>query len=192
MTRINNHNSNDFSCGYIGSFQKGKGIELVLKIAEKMPTIKFHVVGGTKEEVEALKKKYTGNNIVWYGFLSQCEAMKVLNEKIDIALLPNQRRMIVGNGADIGRWTSPMKLFEYMSYGKVIISSRLPVLEEIVKDGNNALLAEPEDAGEWISTINKVCSNKELAFKLMKNALNDFNSNYTWDKRVVRILEEEV
>lgn len=188
ITQVDYFNNNDLTCGYIGSFQKGKGIELVLKIAEKMPEVIFHVVGGTKEEVVKFQNKYTGNNIVWHGFLSQHDAMDILRNKIDIALLPNQRKVIVGNGADIGRWTSPMKLFEYMSYGKIIISSRLPVLEEIVQDGNNALLAEPDDVEEWIRAINQVRFNKGLASRLQKNALLDFNNNYTWDKRVKRVL----
>lgn len=176
---------NNISCGYIGSFQKGKGIELILELASKLPNITFHIVGGSDKEVEQFRNIYSCSNIVWYGFLSQKEAMKVLKNNIDIALLPNQHKVFVGKNAnvDIGRFTSPMKLFEYMSYGKAIIASDIPVLKEILCNKRNAILVSPTNVDEWCEAIIKLVSNSNDFNTIRQNCLVDFKSYYTWERR---------
>lgn len=189
MDTIDYVEKDHYSCGYIGSFQKGKGIEQVLEIAKQLPSVTFHIVGGKTEEINKIKKINTCKNIIWHGFLPQAEAMRILKNQIDIALLPNQADVIVGNGANIGKWTSPMKLFEYMSYGKMIVASDLPVLKEIIRDEHTALLANSENTEEWINAINKLINDKDLAESVRKNALEEFNNNYTWKKRAEKVLD---
>ena len=46
-----------------------------------------------------------------------------------------------------------MKLFEYMAYKKAIVASDLSVLKEIITNGDNALLASPENLSEWENAI---------------------------------------
>lgn len=191
LEEINNVEcSKTLSCGYIGSFQKGKGIDIVVEIANKLGDVPFHVVGGSTADIERLKAKCKFKNIIWYGFLPQVEAMNVLKDKIDIALLPNQPQVYVGKhgNVDIGKWTSPMKLFEYMSYGKVIIASDIGVLKEIIQNGVNALLVSPNDIDEWANAIQKIDSSRELANTIKHNAYNDFVANYTWDKRAQKLM----
>lgn len=179
------------ACGYIGSFAPGKGIELVIRIAALLPDVVFHVVGGRTEEIEKLRQTST-SNIIWYGYLKQSEAMNVLKKYIDIALLPNQKKMYVGNGygngyVDIGAFTSPMKLFEYMAYGKAILASKIPVLEEIVSDGKNAITVDPSNANEWAKEITNLIQNNELYEKIRLNAYYDFKSKYTWLQRAKNV-----
>lgn len=179
------------TCGYIGSFQKGKGVELILEIAAACREMQFHIVGGKKEEIEAFQEQYPGDNIIWHGFVRQKEAMKILYEDIDIALLPNQRNMMVGKKGmtDIGAYTSPMKLFEYMSYGKAIVASRLPVLQEVICDGRNALLADCGDVQEWITAIGRLQQDETLFETIRMHAYEDFIKKYTWESRAKRAVE---
>jgi glycosyltransferase involved in cell wall biosynthesis len=44
-------------------------------------------------------------------------------------------------------YASPIKLFEYLALGKAILAPRQPNMEEIVADGQSALLYEPTDEG---------------------------------------------
>ena len=60
---------------------------------------------------------------------------------IDICLLPYKSKITVsGNIGDISKYTSPLKIFDYMILGKLIVCTNLPVLKEILKDKQNSLL----------------------------------------------------
>jgi glycosyltransferase involved in cell wall biosynthesis len=72
-------------------------------------------------------------------------------------LAPYQKAvMIHGNKGDIATWMSPLKIFEYMSHGKAIVASDLPVLREILADGHNALLVPPDDIERWKGALQRL------------------------------------
>lgn len=170
--------------GYIGSFLPGKGAELVVAIANLMPDVQFYLVGGPKENlnVESLP-----TNICITGQMMHSEALQML-WMFDVALLPNQSSVLVSNGkVDIGKWTSPLKLFEYMAAQRPIVASRLPVLQEVLSDHHNSLLANPTDPIDWVHCIRKLLSDRDLARRIAKTAQQDFLDHYTWDQRARRM-----
>lgn len=174
--------------GYVGSLFPGKGMEIISKLTYKLPNLKFIIVGGSKEEVNFWKKKCNLKNTQLIGYVKQKELINYYNE-FDIVLLPNQKDILVNNKKNnIGKWTSPLKLFEYMSYQKPIISSDLPVLREILKNNYNCLLSSPKDVEEWKNNILKLLNDDSLRDRLTKNAYNDLINKYTWDKRAEKIL----
>ncbi len=172
--------------GYVGSFLPGKGAELVLKIAALMPETKFVMVGGPDS---ALPQGKRPPNVSLLGRLSHVEAMRQM-AGFSVALLPNQSKVLVSDGrADIGSWTSPLKLFEYMSAHRPIVASRLPVLQEVLVDGRNALLADPLDAGDWAAKIRQLLGDEVMARALADTAYQDLLSNYSWDARARRMVD---
>ena len=176
--------------GYIGSFLPGKGVELVLRIATLMPEVRFELVGGTADD---LPGHIVPPNVVFAGRLPHAAAMERLDMH-DVVLLPNQKQVLVSGGKlDIGAWTSPLKLFEYMAAGKPIVASRLPVLMEILEDGHNCLLADCGATEEWVARIGRLLANPTAASALGDIARRDFLMSYTWPIRagkVIRIFEE--
>lgn len=177
-------------CVYIGSFYKGKGVDTIVEIAGKMPEMTFHIVGGSKAQItEMIKNIKTDNkNIIWHGYLSQKNAMEVL-DKVKIALLPNQDRVLISQKNDIGKWTSPMKLFEYMSRGKAIIASNIQVLREVLIDEVNCLLVEPNDVEQWINAIRRLSNDNLLLEKISKTAKQDLETKYSWNIRAKKALK---
>nr|WP_239586726.1 glycosyltransferase family 4 protein [Shouchella xiaoxiensis] len=177
-------------CVYVGSFYPGKGIEVVMELAKRMPNNRFHVVGGNVKEVKKFKKINANENIVWYGYLPNGQAMEVLM-KGDIALLPNQKEVLIGkNKTNIGKWTSPMKLFEYMSLGKAIVASDIPVIQEILIDKKNAVLASPDNIDHWIESIRLLEGDRDLLKFISINAKKDLEYKYSWTTRAKRVIEE--
>ena len=81
-------------------------------------------------------------NLKFWGHVSPARVPECLGQ-FGIALLPNQPSVRLPNGDDIGRFTSPMKLFEYMAAGRAIIASDLPTLREVLTDDVNCLLVPP-------------------------------------------------
>jgi len=101
--------------------------------------------------------------------------------------MPYQQRVAASSGGDISRYLSPMKLFEYMACQRVIVSSNLPVLHEILNSQNSILLSS-EDVDEWVSALREVQTNPNKLHKLAAKAHEDAHL-YSWERRVERILE---
>src|SRR5262249_13241169 len=59
-----------------------------------------------------------------------------------VLVLPNSRAEPIS-----ARYTSPLKLFEYMAAGRPIVASDLPSLREVLTGGRNAVLVPPDDPG---------------------------------------------
>ena len=82
---------------------------------------------------------------------------------------------------------SPLKIFEYMSSQKPIISSNHKVIREILRNDDNALLCEPNNFNEWVKAIIRL-KDQKLRKKLAKKSYSDYLSKHTWEKRVQKIL----
>ncbi len=179
--------SDKFNVGYIGSLKPGKGLEIIARIALKMINVNFHIVGGDTNELLFWKKSIQSNNVIFHGFKYQDELQSYIL-KMNVCLLPNQRKILTGKKSDIGKYTSPLKMFEYMSYGKPIIASDLPVLREILTE-DCAILVGCDSEEDWINAINLLMNNREMAYRLGNRAREVFELNYTWEIRAKRIYD---
>lgn len=173
----------NIECCYVGSFYEGKGIETVVLISNYLPFYKFHIIGGTKLEIAKMKSKSMNDNITWYGHLNQNRIIEVV-KKCQIGLLPNKTKVIIDKNKDIGQWTSPLKMFEYMAQGKCIVASDIKVLKEILTNNENALLVDEDDIDEWVETIKMLNNHRDLLLRISTRAYNDIKNMYSWDKRV--------
>jgi glycosyltransferase involved in cell wall biosynthesis len=179
----------DFNACYIGGFHKGRGIELIMEIAEKMQNIGFHLFGGTDRQIGRLKQK-TSSNVHFYGYITPAKTYKARNAA-DVLLMPYQKNVMVAqNASETSRWMSPIKLFEYMSSKKPIISSNQKVLREVLEHNRNCLLCESDNSEQWIQAIRSLKEDKKLYTDISEMAYKDFIDRYTWDKRIERILFE--
>ena len=59
---------------------------------------------------------------------------------LDICLLPNQINLFLKGVGNISSYTSPIKLFDYMSHKKAIIASDISVLREVLNEKNSILV----------------------------------------------------
>lgn len=175
--------------GYVGHLYKGKGMELVAQLARSCPWADFHVVGGKEADIVFWKDKTCGPNITFHGYLPHSKVATAL-KAFDVVLLPNQKVVSAHGGGhvDIGKWTSPLKAFEYMAAKKPIIGSDLPVLREVLKDGKNALLCDPENILAWQKALRRLMDETDLADRLAKTAYDEFRKSYTWQARAAKIL----
>ncbi|MCC5841336.1 MAG: glycosyltransferase family 4 protein [Opitutales bacterium] len=174
-----------FHVGYAGSALQGKGVEQVIACARILTDYTFHLIGPSLKECQRLCP--IPANLRFHGYCSAPEVMARI-KSMDALLLPNQRSVIIRSGADIGQHTSPLKLFEYLASGCPIVASDLPVFQNILKDGENALLAPPEDTPAFCAALRALQTQPALARRLGEVARKDFLENHTWSHRVDRIL----
>ncbi|MEZ4649685.1 MAG: glycosyltransferase family 4 protein [Candidatus Eisenbacteria bacterium] len=177
--------------GYVGHLYEGRGIDLILELARRLPEAEFHLVGGTDEDVARWSPEAeSAGNVRLHGFLPPSR-LDAYRQSFDILLAPYARSVAVsgGGGLDTVKWMSPLKLFEYMAAGKAIVASHLPAIEEVVEDGVNALLAAPGDPDDWEAKLRALLHDAARRERLGASALELFLEKYTWEKRAERILE---
>jgi glycosyltransferase involved in cell wall biosynthesis len=181
--------SADLEVGYVGQLYQGKGIELIAQLAERLPAINFHVVGGEGERLSYWKERCRElSNLVFYGHRVHAEIAGFLKE-VDLVVAPFQRFVMArGDHHDIAQWMSPLKIFEYMASGKAMVCSALPVISEVVEDGRNALLRESDNVEAWIQAITLLRDDPDLRARLGATAMDDLLKNFTWKRRARRVL----
>ncbi len=177
--------------GYVGHLYKGKGMEVISSIAEKLDyDIEIHIIGGFKKDINYWKNKIINKNVYFYGHVPHKQISSYINA-LDICLLPNQKVVLTfgadssDNSLNISDYTSPLKLFEYMSHRKAIIASNLPVLKEVL-NSKNSILVNPEDTIGWLNAIKELKDTSKRE-KIANIAYNDFHK-YTWSFRTKNLL----
>ncbi|WP_420126700.1 glycosyltransferase family 4 protein [Longimicrobium sp.] len=174
--------------GYVGHLYPGKGMEVVVELAAACPWAVFHVVGGEEKDIRWWKEQRPGlDNLLFHGFVPHAVTAGY-RQACDVLLAPYQSRVSDSRGGDIGQWMSPMKVFEYMASGKAILASNIAVVEEVVVDGETALLRGPEDFAGWTAALERLRDDPDLRARLGERAQAVFLREYTWPKRAAKVL----
>lgn len=177
-----------FSVGYVGSLHQGKGMEVVLPLAQLMADVDFHVVGGTDAQLREWRGKAEGlSNLRFHGFMRPADVHTFML-RMDVLLAPNQHVVKGVGGGDIGRWTSPLKIFEYMAARKPILASDLPVLREVLLHGVNCLLCTADSPEQWAAAICRLRDDPAFGLRLAGRAHMDLLEKYSWDCRARNLL----
>ena len=80
---------------------------------------------------------------------------------------------------------SPLKMFEYMASKRPIVASRLPSIEEVLQDKQNAILCEPDNPKDLANKITWLLNHD--CEKIVNQAYEDVQE-YTWYKRAENII----
>lgn len=182
-----------FQIGYVGNLYPGKGMEIISKLVALCSEMEFHIVGGHKEDIEYWRHHLRNYpNIRFHGYRPHSDVFNIMKQ-MDVLLAPNLRTVKLPgkNSHDIGSWTSPLKIFEYMAAYKPIVASDIEVLHEVLEDQRNSLLCDPDNINAWRSAICKLKENPNLSQMLSQNAFNDLKNKYNWKARAQRALSLE-
>ncbi len=169
---------------YTGSLQNWKGYETFLKsydYLENKENIIYLIVGGGEKQINRLRKKYKYKNIIFVPFVDHSKIHLFLKAS-DILVIPNSSKYKISV-----KYTSPLKLFEYMASKRPIIASNLPSIKEVVSE-NEVLFFKADDEKDLALKIEKLISDRGLQDRLVKNAYKKVK-NYTWEKRAKKIVE---
>ncbi|NQT91802.1 MAG: glycosyltransferase family 4 protein [Lentisphaerae bacterium] len=183
---------NILQVGYVGSVYKqqgifrGRGIGLLLQLAQRMPEVDFHIVGGTTADVSALWGGELPANLHCYGFRSPAETYAYRN-CCDVLVAPYAGTILSSSG-DRNRalYMSPLKVFEYMSSRKAILASDLPVLREVLNE-SNAVLVPPGNVEAWERALRG--ADPTTRHRVAEQAYADFRTKYTWHHRAQAVLQ---
>jgi len=170
---------------YAGHLYAWKGVDVLLEALARTPGTHGLIVGGHAEEpdlarVKALADRLAiGDRVTFTGMVDPGRVAGLLSQA-DVLALPNPASAIST------RFTSPLKLFEYMAAGRPIVASDLPAIREVLEHEVNALLVTPGDAGAMARAIERLLADPDLASRLARAAL-DRVPEYSWDRRAGRL-----
>lgn len=165
---------------YTGRFFEWKGLEILPRAAAATPSIHWQMVGGTEEEFKRLIKEPLPENLFFAGSRPHSE-MPLWFAAADALL-------VLGTARDIQsyRYTSPMKLFEYLATGRPIIAGDTPALREIVKD-TEVLFYKPDNVQDLAQVARYAVTHSEELIPRTEIAMNHAVSS-SWRKRADRIV----
>lgn len=191
-TAFPNHYSKEhFKVGYFGHLYPGKGMEIISELVKRCPDIEFHIYGGLDQDINYWSN-YLSNytNITFHGYYPHSEIQTQM-KKMDVLVCPSLKNIKVfdKDNLDIGKWTSPLKIFEYMASMKPIIASNIEVLKEILENERNAILCNPNDLEEWKMALYQIKNNPTLSKQISDNAYKDLNLKYSWNMRAKQLSE---
>lgn len=161
---------------YTGSLIPGKGVDVLVKCANRLPDISFIIVGGADDNIGQLRKHVENENVFFLGHIAP-ERIPIYQAAADVLALPNTR------GSVIDDVTSPMKLFEYIASERPIVATDMPSVLEILQDNYNALISPAGDDGKLAENIKLLLQNPSLGKQLVNNARISLEK-FTWDARV--------
>ena len=173
---------------YAGHLYAGRGMEMLLELAKAYPMVSFLWIGGREPELSRWREKVKAEgaeNVILTGFVNNKE-LPLYQSAGEILLMPYQRNVGVSGVGDTAEVCSPMKLFDYLSAGRVIISSDLPVFHEIL-NVENAVFCAPDHISDWVAAFGYLVDDPEEREELGQQAKKDA-VKYSWRVRAENTL----
>ena len=175
--------------GYVGSLRmigRDKGVGSLLQALAKVPESQLALVGAEAEDAEPLRQAWVklGVDVSRFHAVGRVPPPEVpiYLRALDVCAMPHPATQ------QFSRYTSPLKLFEYMAAGRAIVASDLPGWSDVVVDGETALLCPPDDIESWTAALLRLRDDPRLCARLGETAREKVLADFTWSARAEKIL----
>ena len=179
--------------GYIGSFVNYEGLDLLLEACSllyKKIGDQFRLLlvgdGAMMNPLRKMARFLQIEDLIKFTGRVNHEEVESYYSLIDIAPLPRK-------GHKVCELVSPLKPFEAMASGKVVITSSVKALAEIIEHGRTGLIFEKDNSMDLAEKLESVISNSELRVTLGANARDWVVENHSWEivsRRVVDLYQQ--
>lgn len=164
---------------YIGGLEQGKGASVLFDATKGQDFFETYIMGGKDSEISTLKE---GNPSVHFLGSFPYRDLPFHQQAADILIIPN-----VATDKVSSEYTSPLKLFTYMTSKKPIIASRVPSITNILTE-EEAYFFVPDDAQSLQDTIQKVINEPDSRSEKAERAYQK-SKTYTWKNRASDIIQ---
>jgi glycosyltransferase involved in cell wall biosynthesis len=175
---------NDFVAMYTGNLFPNRGVNTILKLAQEFPKIKFYIIGGPLKYQTILEQNAKEDNLQNVKFVGQVPFNKIhlyqFAANINLGIWSNKVPTI--------NYCSPLKIFEYMAVERPIVAMGFPTIIEVLKNGKNAFISNPEDFDDLKKIFREAIDNPDIATEYAKKARKEALEKYTWQKRTAQII----
>jgi glycosyltransferase involved in cell wall biosynthesis len=180
---------NGITLAYSGDMEaERRGISELLQVTRDLLNeghkIRLLLIGDG--EMREFILHYISSNQMWGSvFLTGWLPLKdyvALLSACQVAVIP-LRRTVLTNIA------TPNKLFEYMALEKLVLASRLAGICEVVQEGRNGLLLDPDELTVSLRDQIKRVLLQGIPSRLVANAKRDFDEKFSWETQNIIFLE---
>lgn len=160
---------------------EGKGTYDLIKAIEQVksiiPDVKCFLAGdGDIEKFKQIvQERKLQNNIIIIGWADFNKKLELLKQS-SILVLPSYNEGL------------PMSILEGMACGKVIISTTVGAIPEVVKS-ENGILIEPGDVTALSKAITKCCTDKTYVEMISKNNVHKIENTYSMTRMHNKLME---
>ncbi len=172
--------------GYIGSITKRKGVEYLVRampaIKKESQNVKLIIIGGCKKEDETYFSEIKG----------LIEDLSLQKDVFFTGMLPDVREAL--NSLDVLVLASldercSRTLLEGLACGKAIVATRVGGNPEIVRDGKNGLLIEPENENHFAESVLTLLKDDELRQKMGEQGRKLAEDNFSISNNLEKMRE---
>lgn len=169
--------------GFVGFMREWHGLDQVIRLVAEESGERYHALlvgdGPARPELERLARSLGVADRVTITGLVERDRVANYIAAFDIALQPR-----------VVAYASPLKLIEYLALGRAIVAPAQPNIKEILTDGENAILYNPEDATDFKNVIRRLCSDGGLRARIAEGAARTIAaSGLTWESNAARVVE---
>lgn len=171
---------------YIGSLYPWKGIDTLIKAIKKSQLEKLHIYGeANKERISELKGLIDELNldkrVFLYDAIEHKKSQEILKNSSLLCFLPN-------NKSEYERFTTPLKLIEYLANNNAVIASDIATVRELTNNCECVLFFEPQNSTDLALKIDELILNPLVASKLAQNGIEK-SKEFSWEIRGKKIYE---
>jgi len=169
---------NQVVIGWAGSLYGWSGLERLLEMTRRMLRMRDDVVflfigGGKNRKImeSTFAPSDLDNRIFLTGTVPYYEIPRYI-DAMDIVIVPYPK---------LDFWyPSSMKLFECMSSAKAVVASSVEQVKDIIVDGKNGFLFDPENIDECVRKVLLLADDPKLRKKMGQAARKTVMEKYTW------------
>jgi glycosyltransferase involved in cell wall biosynthesis len=176
---------------YVGTVTEGRGCGLMITVAHALAglpdgPVRLEIIGEAPEKqcAEALRRAEREGVLTWRGFLpSEAALPRISGSLAGLSLLDDLPNF---------RCSLPTKVIEYGAFGVPVITTPLPLAEQLVRDTNSGLVVPWRDANAVVRAVVELRDDPRRAALLGRNGHNAALDQYDWrmwSHRFVRELE---
>lgn len=187
MTRLGLR-SDDFIVVYAGSLTSYEGLDDLIValsfIRDRGFRPKLVLVGGGefRSELDAVVARHNMSAAVTFVGRVRPDEIRAYLSLADVVAIPRKPYKVC-------MVVSPLKPFEAMSMEKAVILSDLPVLREIIADGETGLICKPADPADLAVALERLAMDTELRNRLGRAARQWVIKHRSWSRNA-RYLKE--
>jgi glycosyltransferase involved in cell wall biosynthesis len=173
------------TAAYAGHLYPWKGVDVFIRALALTPGVRGLIIGGHPKEPDRMRIERlarvagVSDRLEMTGLVPAPEVPDHL-ARASMLVLPNTSTAISE------RYTSPLKLFEYLWTGLPIVASDLPAIREVLTHGTTALLVRPGDPEALSAALRTLAADASLAASL-GTAARALAPDFTWSRRAERL-----
>jgi len=171
---------------YSGLSFHGKGVDLLFDVAGHLPPdCSILLLGGEPEQMPTLKSLWSRRKL---GDRMILAPSVVQSRVVDYLCAADVGLLCYPATPYLARFSSPLKLFEYLACGLPVVATDLPATREVVIHGWNGVLVDSQEPAYLASAIAGVMHDRAALERMGQQALAD-STKYHHRQRARRIIE---